>query len=469
MNIYLMSFLAILSIIIVVYMLIKKMDIKITLFAVGILLMYAALLTGGDIAIKDFKSTGLALFDPILAIIMSFKSTLSRAGLIILMLGGYTSYMSEIGANKVTIYSLTKPLNKFKSPYILVPVVFLVGNLLSLVIPSASTLAIILLATLYPVLKSSGMSTLTAAALIATTATVMPTPLGGDNVAIASELAKTAQFANITATEYVFSYHAIVSIPTLIFAAIIHYLWQKHEDKKDILNKSVEKDIDNGKVEIITGTRLYKIVYTLLPILPIILLLTTYILKIKVNITVELATIVSFIVAVICELIKNKNVSEVLKKTELFFVGMGNSIGVVALLVAAGVFVTGLKSIGIISQLQSFMVGMSGSNLGFVLPLILLAFTVLIVLLSGSGVALFYAMVPLMVPLATAAAINPLAVTLTMGLGGNLLRSVSPVSAVIVIVAGSVKENPIKIVRRTSVPMILSLVFMFVLTMIMYL
>ena len=49
-------------------------------------------------------------------------------------------------------------------------------------IPSASNLAIILLATLFPVMVKSGMSSLTAAGIIATTATVMPTPLGSDNV-----------------------------------------------------------------------------------------------------------------------------------------------------------------------------------------------------------------------------------------------------------------------------------------------
>ena len=62
----------------------------------------------------------------------------------------------------------------------LVPVVFLLGNLLSLVIPSASNLAIILLATLFPVMVKSGMSSLTAAGIIATTATVLASQYGAD-------------------------------------------------------------------------------------------------------------------------------------------------------------------------------------------------------------------------------------------------------------------------------------------------
>ena len=47
------------------------------------------------------------------------------------------------------------------------------------------------------------MSVLTAAAVIATTATVMPTPLGGDNVAVAAELANTAEFAGLTVSDEV--------------------------------------------------------------------------------------------------------------------------------------------------------------------------------------------------------------------------------------------------------------------------
>ena len=90
-------------------------------------------------------------------------------------------------------------------------------------------------------------------------------------------------------------------------------------------------------------------------------------------------------------------------------------------------------------------------------------------ILSGSGTALFFAMVPLMVPLAAAAGINVLAVSIPMGLAGNLLRAVSPVSAVVMIVAGTTKKSPLEIVRRTSVPMISGVVIMFILSMIVFL
>lgn len=245
--------------------------------------------------------------------------------------------MSSIGANDATVYALTRPIRKIKSPYVLVPVVFLIGNVLSLVVPSASNLAIILLATLYPVLRKAGMSPLTAAGIIATTATIMPTPLGSDNVAIAEELAKYPEYAGLTVTEYVLQYHAMVSIPTLIIMAVIHLFWQRFCDKRD----SAQGEVDNaeGKDLVIEGSMLRKTVYAILPMLPIFLLIAVYLMQViggsTFSLSVEVATLFSFLVALICDAIFNRNPKDALGKSEGFFKGMGGTMPVVALTVAA--------------------------------------------------------------------------------------------------------------------------------------
>jgi DcuC family C4-dicarboxylate transporter len=111
------------------------------------------------------------------------------------------------------------------------------------------------------------------------------------------------------------------------------------------------------------------------------------------------------------------------------------------------------------------MTSIKGNGLGFILPLILVGLSLLIVFLSGSGTALFYAMVPLMMPLAIAAGINATAISVPMALAGNLMRAVSPVAAVTVIVAGFIKVNPLDLVKRTSVPMLSGIIFMFIFSM----
>lgn len=472
----LMYGIAVVAVGLVFYMLIKKMDIKITLFATGIVLMYLAIFMGKDIAIVDFVGSGFFVFDPLIAVVEQFKGILGRAGFIILTLGGFTSYMTYIGANNATVNLLMKPIKKIKSPYLLVPVIFLIGNLMSLVIPSASNLSIILLATLFPVMKAAGMTTLTIAGIIATTATVMPTPLGGDHVAITEELASYPMFEGLTVTEYVFSYHALVSIPVLILMAVVHYFWQKYRDSKDEVTISEENfalDDEVEEIEEFKGTGFMKLIYALLPVMPILILMIVFIVGIFIDIdltlSVEVVTIFSFITAVIIELIREKNIKNVLQGTQNFFSGMGNAIDIVALLAAASTFVLGLRSIGLIEALESAMLSSQGSSSGFVLPLILVGITIIIVLISGSGTALFFAMVPLMVPLAQAANINPIAVTVPMGIAGNLMRAVSPVAAVVMIVSGTLKIEPIELVKRTSVPMISGVVLMFILSMIMFL
>ena len=468
-----MYLVAIAAVAVVVFMLIKKMDIKISLFLIGILLMYVAMLMGKPIAFSDFASSGVAWLDPFKVVGDQFVSTLTSAGFVMLILGGYTAYMSRIGANEVTVSVLSKPLGHIKSAYVLVPITFLLGNLLSLVVPSASNLAIILLATLYPVMRQAGMSTLSAAAVVATSATIIPTPLGSDNVAIAAELANTEAFAGITSSEYVFRYHALVSIPTLLLMAIIHYFWQRFMDKRGGAAMVDDGEIELAEVKEIEGGTLYRVVYGILPLLPIIMLLVVFaitsITGFDIDISVQLASILSFVIAIICEFVRTRDARKTLDDTESFFKGMGGAMPVVALLVAASVFVVGLQSIGLIDALQNAMTGIQGGGLGFVLPLLLVGLTALIVILSGSGTALFFAMVPLMVPLAAAAGINVLAVSIPMGLAGNLLRAVSPVSAVVMIVAGTTKKSPLEIVRRTSVPMISGVVIMFILSMIVFL
>lgn len=466
MNVLLICFVGILAVGILVYMLLKKNDIKMTLLILGVVLMYIALLMGRKLEISE--TTDALLLDPFQVIVDQFTNTLVGPGFVILILGGYSAYMNHIGANKVTVQALTKPIAKIKSIYILIPIVFLIGNLLSLVIPSASNLAIILLATLYPVLRTAGMSRLSAAAIIGTSATIVPTPLGSDNVAIASLL-------NVNVTDYVFKSHAIVSIPTLLAIALVHYFWQKHEDMKHKEILSYEEEIAENEIESKVDTQssysgIQAFIYGILPLLPIILLLIVFVLNIvlgtTLNISVQVVSLISFIIAVLVEFTTRRSVNSVLKETSYFFDGMGGVMSIVALLVSAQVFVQGLTSIGIIELVQKTMENINGA--GVLLPVIMVAFTAVIVLLSGSGTALLFAMIPLMIPLSKAAGIDPVALSIPMQLSGNLLRAVSPVAAVILIVAGTTKLSPMQIVRRTSVPMIFGVILSLVLSLILF-
>ncbi|MFR7425397.1 MAG: hypothetical protein ACLUUF_00025 [Bifidobacterium pullorum] len=128
---------------------------------------------------------------------------------------------------------LSKPLAHIKSAYVLVPITFLLGNLLSLVVPSASNLAIILLATLYPAHASGvGMSTLSAARRGGHHRHDHPgLPLGsgqrGDR-GRAGQHRGLLPWHHHAQREHASRYHALVSIPTpLPTVQIIHYSRQR--------------------------------------------------------------------------------------------------------------------------------------------------------------------------------------------------------------------------------------------------
>ena len=393
--------------------------------------------------------------DPFKKVEISFLKNLGNIGLTIMTLFGFSSYMNLIGANEVTVDIMTKPLGKIKSKYFIVPVIFLLGNLLSLVVPSASSLAVLLMATLYPVLTKVGVTPLTAGAVIATTATIMPTPLGADNVL-------AAETFGMNIMDYVIA-HAKVSIPTLVIMAVAHYFWQKYLDKKQSL--STEVKIDESKLAKLNNNLPPKY-YAILPILPLILVLFFNIFMKEVQIGLVSIAFISLIVAVILELIRKKDFVKVSNDINEFFKGMGNGLAmVVSLLVAASLLVDGLKALGVVDMITNSVQNLHGA--GTILMLAFSGVTFLIGLISGGGLSVFYASVEMIPELAAAVGVAGPMIALPMQMVANLVRSISPVAACIIVVCSITGTNPMQIVKRTSVPILVGVVSTLILSVIL--
>lgn len=206
---------SIIVVLFVTYLIVKKTDSVLALSLGGFILLAIAAILGHDI-LNEKLTTGYAFLDIFKVVEVLFLKNLGNIGLTIMALFGYSSYMSVIGANDVTINIMTKPLKTIKAKYLLIPIIFLLGNLMSLVLPSASSLSILLMATLFPILTSLGISPLAAAGVIATTATIMPTPLGADNII-------AAETFGMNIVQYVKN-HAMISIPTLLIMAVLVFL-----------------------------------------------------------------------------------------------------------------------------------------------------------------------------------------------------------------------------------------------------
>lgn len=438
------------------YAIAKNYDTKLVLFSAGIILMLAAATLGLPI-LSAGTGTGTVWLDPLKQIELDFIKQFSRAGIIIMVLFGFSAYMSHIGANDVAVKIMSKPIAKIRSPYILVPIVFWIGSLLSLIIPSAASLAVILMATLYPILRVANMSSLSAAGVIATTATIVPTPLGGDNVVAA----KILGFEHVV--DYVTLHHAVISLPVLAIIGIAHYFWQKYMDKRQ--GAAAFTDVDESKLA--TNSQLPPAYYALFPLIPLLLIVIFGLFFRQIKIGLVEITLFSFALAFIVELIHKGDLREQMKNSSLFFTGMGQGFSqVVVLIVAASTLVAGLTAIGAIGTVASLVKEVNNAGIG--LMFIFSGLTALITLISGSGNAVFYSFIELIPSIATQAHVDPVMIALPMQLTSNLIRAMSPVSAVVIIVASVVKVSPIEVVKRTSVPLLVGFIATLIFTLIRY-
>ena len=103
------------------------------------------------------------MFDLVRMIEEVFLSNLARAGFMIMTIGGYVAFMNNIKATNALVYISMKPLGLFRRyPYLAATIVIPIGQLLFITTPSAAGLGLLLVASVYPVLISLGVSQLTA-------------------------------------------------------------------------------------------------------------------------------------------------------------------------------------------------------------------------------------------------------------------------------------------------------------------
>lgn len=427
----------------------KKLNPTIVLFTLGtVLLLVAALLGHGPDGKLKFDSTGSAFFDVFAFVGAVIGNRLAEVGLTIMVLFGFSTYMSRIGANDVAVHVLTRPLKKVRVTYLLVPLTFLLGNVLSLVVPSASSLGILLMATLYPTLVGVGLSRLSAGAVIATTATIVPTPLGADNIVASKAL-------DVGLLDYTYGMHAKVSVPTLLVIAVVHYFWQKYMDAKsrsagaETGPSPAGEALTDDRLDI--RTDLPPSWYAVFPVLPLLMIVA---LKVGAGLDVGLVpiTLACLLIALVVELLRRRQVTASFEDARQFFEGMAAGLKTtVALLIGAALLVEGITRMGVLTQLIDAVKNAHGA--GFILMICFAGAEVLMTLITGSGMSVFYAVSGALGEVSRQAHINGALLSLPMQFMGNLTRAMSPISAVVIIVASVLKVPPTEIVKRTAVPM----------------
>lgn len=437
------SILALIVTIAVGVMVFKNYKAQTVLVLGGCLLMAASILLTGKGILTAKATTGLVWFDIFEFIKNTLSSRVAGLGLMIMAVAGFAKYMDHVGSSKVLVNILIKPLVKLRSPYIVLSGGYVLGQILALFITSASGLGLLLMVTLYPVLVRLGVSRLSAVAVIGTTQSMDIGPGSGN-----SNL--SAVNAGMDVATYFVSYQIPVGLCIMATVAILHFIVQKHLDKK--MAAENKEEFATAKTE--EDQDLAHPIYALLPILPLGLILGFSPLVTKaIKMDVVTAMFISVTIAMIFEFFRHKDLRKVFSGLQVFFDGMGAQFAAVVTLIVAGeVFANGLTSSGaiqaIIDSAQSFGVG------GGLMTVVMVAIIAVASVIMGSGNAPFFAFAALAPTIATKMSIAPVAMLLPMQFAASIARSVSPITAVIVAISGVANVSPFEVVKRTAIPMV---------------
>lgn len=446
-------FIGVVVTIVVGYFIVKGYKPAGVLLTAGIVLLLLTGVLGHTVLPAKMTSTGNMLTDSLEYVKYMLQYRGGGLGMQIMLLCGFASYMTHIGANNVVVKQFSKPLSVINSPYILLVAAYIVACLMSLAVSSATGLGVLLMATLFPMMTAMGISRPAAVAVCASPAAIILSPTSGD-VVIAAE--KSGLPLHVFAVETVLP----VSICAIIVMAVAAFFWNKYLDKKD--NTPMER-IDVSEIEV--NAPAY---YAALPFLPIIGVFlfngeTIEGLYLDIYTIVVLSIFIGALVDFVTKRFKGR---ETLEDLEACYDGMADAFkGVVMLLVAAGVFAQGLMSIGAIDNLLH-LAETAGAG-GMALMLILTGLTVAAAIATGSGNAPFYAFVELAPSLAAKMGINPAFLIIPMLQASNLGRTISPVSGVVVATSGMGHISPFEVVKRTSVPVMAGLITVIVGTMVL--
>lgn len=389
------------------------------------------------------ESTGSTFFDVVKLVEETFTKNFSRAGLMIMTIGGYVAFMNAIKATDALVYLSMKPLHWFrKFPYLAAIITIPIGQMLFITTPSAAGLGLLLVASFFPVLINLGVSRLTALSVIAA-ATIFDQGPGSANTALA------AQLIGQTNDEYFITHQMPLVIPTTLVVMTLYYFSNRYFDRKDQKNHVKEELPEIKRPEV-------PLFFAILPVLPLatLVIFSPFVgligTHIKINTTI--AMIFSLFVSLIAVAIFNRNFNKTFSLFSAFWKGMGNVFAsVVTLIVAAEVFSKGLISLGFIDSLVNYSsnAGLTGVGISVIFAIVVFGAAVLM----GSGNAAFFSFGPLLPLVATRIGLPAFALVLPLQLSASMGRAASPIAGIIVAIAGVGGVSPMELAKRNMIPL----------------
>lgn len=406
---------AVLGLVAVVYLLIKKRETKTVLIGVGLTLCVICLTPLDALA--------------------QFTKSMTSAGLIkaICASMGFAYVMKVTKCDQHLVVLLTKPMKNIG--FLLVPITFVITFFVNIAIPSAAGCSAAVGATMIPLLMASGVRpAMAGAAVFAGTFGGVLSP-GSAHNAYVSEMAKVTipdvikvQFPNAMAA-------FIVVLVILSITALLFKDYQKGQDFSHKANDGVAAE--PIKVNLL---------YALMPLVPLVILIIggTDLHKISFLTWTKMGVAEAMLLGAILAVFVTWTSPE--KITTEFFKGMGSAYAeVIGIIIAAGVFVAGLRACGAIDAITEVLkhseefVRLGGTFIPYLMAVV-----------TGSGDAATMAFNGAITVHAQDLGFEQTKLGMAAAIAGALGRSSSPIAGAAIVCAGLAMVSPVEIAKRTA-------------------
>ena len=444
------------------YLIVKEYKAQSVLLAGGFAMMIFAIIFNFGPILPAKQSTGFIWFDLFKFVEDLLTSRTASLGILIMSVAGFARYMDKIGASEALVNISIKPLRVIKSPYVVLAVGFFIGQLMHMVIPSASGLGLVLMVTMYPIFVGLGVSKTSATAVIGTNSCLDLGPASANTVL-------AAKTAGLPVVDYFMTYQLPIGITITLIIAVVHFFVQRWFDNK--YDGKLSDRIAQFQATASTGDEKKDAppgYYALLPLIPLAcIVLFGYIKLYGIKMDIVPAMFIGLSVGMILELIRYGNVKKMFASIQSFFDGMGKQFAsVVTLIVAGETFAKGLTSLGAIDTIIH-----SAESLGFgkiAMILVMSGIIAACTIVMGSGNAPFFAFAAFAPDVATKMGFEAVNLLLPMQLSSSVARSMSPITAVIVAICGISGVSPFEVIKRTAIPMIVGLLLIQIVTFVMF-
>lgn len=434
------------------YLLVKKYNPQAVLLFMGLIMIVVAGLF--SFKVPDLaEPSGSFLFDLFKRVQESMSDKAAGIGLMIMAIGGFVEYMKAIGASGALVQVTMKPLSVFKrSPYLAASIVIPIGQVLFICTPSAAGLGLLMVASVFPVLVSLGVSRVSAAAVISACTVFDMGPASANT-------ARAAQLLEVHNVEYFIKSQLPLAIPMTLLLMVVYFFVNRYFDRKTAPEVPAPPPQEEKPALQVPA------IYAVLPMLPLILLIIfspiLHLFAEPIELDTTTAMLVSLVVAMIMEVIRTRSLRKVFDSLSVFWQGMGEVFAtVVTLIVCAEIFSTGLISLGFIDNLThaSMSMGLGGVGIGVVMTVIIYFAS----MLMGSGNAAFFSFGPLVPGIAAKLNQSATDLILPMQFASSMGRGASPIAGVTVGIAKIAGVSPFDLARRNLIPLTTALVFMLI-------